>query len=172
MLLIICFLIYLSDYTKNTSTPTVLRPHTKLTFYRPHSEAREGYVFTGVCHSLCPMWWGGGGWVGVSVCTPVGSAFRGSAFLGGGDSAFLEGGGSAFLGGLLYEEDRPPKKADPPRRQTPKGQISPTRRQRTSEFGLGMHSCLKVDFFTRNICCMPLMQSVYCSLSLEIVSLI
>ena len=30
-----------------------------LYFYRLRREASEGYVFTGVCHSLCPQ--GGGG---------------------------------------------------------------------------------------------------------------
>ena len=30
-------------------------------FYRPRSEASEGYVFTGVCHSVTE--WGGGGGV-------------------------------------------------------------------------------------------------------------
>ena len=33
----------------------------ELTLYRPRSEASEGYVFTGVCHSFCSTGGGGGG---------------------------------------------------------------------------------------------------------------
>ena len=37
-------------------------------YYRPRSEASEGYVFTGVCHSFCSTGGGGGG-----VATPKAS---------------------------------------------------------------------------------------------------
>ena len=40
-----------------------------LNYYRPRSEASEGYVFTGVCHSFCSTG-EGGRWVTPKVITP------------------------------------------------------------------------------------------------------
>ena len=76
--------------------------------YRTHSEASEGYVFTGVCDSFCPQ-----------EGLPLPRMHHWSHnHTGQGESAFL-GGGSALLGiclpgSLPFREVRPLMKADPP----------------------------------------------------------
>ena len=91
-----------------------------LDLYLPHSEASEGYVFTGMCHSFCSTmggsasqmhhWW--------YDHTRQGSLPSwGSALLGGSD---LLAGGSALLARQTPQEGRPPQKEDPnPRKADP-----------------------------------------------------
>ena len=75
--------------------------------YRPRSEASEGYVFTGVCHSFCPQMWGGGGGLLLPRMHHWSHDHTGGVCLLG--KVCLLGGGG---GGLPSWQGRPPWKAD------------------------------------------------------------